>query len=380
MDVIATAMASSLGYDVATACAAARAGLVRRTELPFMILEGDASPGLAVGHPASLLGGSFEGDGRLARLLEGAFRDLMAQRPIDSRANPKLAFYLAIPRSDRERQGLNLIHDDDVRADYIERLGETEPVDEFARAAWIVETAVRLAGFPIKIATSPNALRVAISGHAAVIELYQQAQHDFEAGRIDVAIVAGVDSLVTPGPLNWLSLTHRLKGAEAPAGLFPGEAAALVVLRGTSEAATASSSLARIDHVVRVQSPTRFLEGQTPDGLGQFQVLRTLRAGVGTSAGRTWFVVDQNGEVFRASDWGCSLVRLHGPAGIDSAQTDVWYSAAGFGDVGAASGAVTTCMAVRAFERRYAPSPHALVITSSDGAERAGCAVSSVEH
>ena len=83
----------------------------------------------------------------------------------------------------------------------------------------------------------------------------------------------------------------------------------------------------------------------------------------------TWFVVDQNGEVFRANDWGCSLVRMQGTNGIDSAPTDVWYPAASFGDVGAASGAVATCMAMSAFERGYSPSPHAVVMTNSDGAD-----------
>jgi 3-oxoacyl-[acyl-carrier-protein] synthase-1 len=101
--------------------------------------------------------------------------------------------------------------------------------------------------------------------------------------------------------------------------------------------------------------------------------------GVGASGSRMWFVVDQNGEVFRANDWGFGLVRLQGASGIDTAQTEVWYPAGSFGDVGAASGAVATCIALRAFERRYAPSPHALVIASGDGVDRAGCVISSVE-
>ena len=179
MDLIATAMVSSLGYDVRTACAAARAGLVRRTELPFTILENDSSPGLAVGHPAPLLGGGFEGDGRLIRLLEGAFRDLMAQQPIDSRSYPRLAFYLAIPRSDRERQGLDLIPDLDARARLPGTTAEATTCRRIARAAKILDTAVRLADFPIKVGTSVSTLRVAVSGHAAVIELYQRVAGRF---------------------------------------------------------------------------------------------------------------------------------------------------------------------------------------------------------
>jgi 3-oxoacyl-[acyl-carrier-protein] synthase-1 len=92
----------------------------------------------------------------------------------------------------------------------------------------------------------------------------------------------------------------------------------------------------------------------------------------------TWPIVDQNGEVFRASDWGCSLVRLRAADGLAEEGVNAWYPAASFGDVGAASGAVATCIAVEAHTRRYAPLPHALILTSSDGPSRAGCVVSAV--
>jgi 3-oxoacyl-[acyl-carrier-protein] synthase-1 len=380
MDVIATAMASSLGYDARTACAAARAGLVRRAELPFMLLEDDGSPGVAVGHPAVLLGGGFEGDGRLIRLLEGAFRDLMSQGPIEAYTNSRLALYLAIPPVDREHQGLNLVSDE-ARSDYLEQLGEAKPVDEFARAAKIVESAARLVNLPIKRQISPDTLCVSVSGQAAVVELYQRAQSDLDSGRADMAIVAGVDSLVTRTTLSWLHISNRLKGAESPAGLLPGEAAALIVLRNSRRNSTAvQPGHARIDHVARLGSPTQFLAGQPPDGKAQFEVLKSLRDISGASAERMWIVADQNGEVYRGNDWGFCLVRLQGSVGIDSGHIDVWYPAASFGDVGAASGAVATCMVTHAFERRYAPSHHAILLTSSDGVERSGCVVSAVEN
>ena len=374
-------MVSSLGYDVRTGCAASRAGLARRAELPFTILEGDFSPGLAVGHPVPLLGGGFEGDGRLIRLLQGAFGDLQAQGVRDELSGARIAFYVAIPSSDRERQGLNLIPDDETRADYLEQMGEASPVDEFARARKIVESAMRLAGVVIKTPVFANNLRVAVSGHAAVVDLFQRAQTDFQSGRIDVAIVAAVDSLVTQRTLNWLYLTHRLKGAESPAGLFPGEAAAVLVLRnGAGNESASRPGLARIEHPDVIASPTQFLSGQPPDGHGQFKLLRALKGSLPGVDGPTWVIVDQNGEAFRANDWGCSLVRLQGADGAGSSQADIWYPAASFGDVGAASGAVAACVAASAFERGYAPSAHAVVMVNGDGADRGGCVVSAMEQ
>jgi 3-oxoacyl-[acyl-carrier-protein] synthase-1 len=377
MELIATAMVSSIGYDVHTACAAARAGVRRPAELPFTILESDRSPGLAVGHPATLLGGGFEGDARLIRLLEGAFRDLVGRSQVDLLSARRLAFYLALPPGDRERQGLNLIFDEEARPIYLEQIGEPSPVDEVGRASRILDTAARMADLPGNVRSSLNTVRVSVAGHAAVIELYQHAQRDLESGRVDLAIVGGVDSLIGHTTLAWLQLTGRLKGAESPAGLSPGEAAALVALRsGSSNDHSTNRPRARIDHVARLSSASQFLSGDPADGQSQSQIILALRAGLGGTADTQWPIVDQNGEVFRASDWGCSLVRLRAAGGPADDGAHAWYPAATFGDVGAASGAVATCMAVEAHQRGYAPSPHALILTSSDGPGRAGCIVS----
>jgi 3-oxoacyl-[acyl-carrier-protein] synthase-1 len=376
MDLIATAMVSSLGYDVHTACAAARAGLTRAAELPFTILENDRSPGLATGHPAALLGGGFEGDARLIRLLGGAFRDLRSQTQPDLLSVPRLALYLALPAGDRERHGLNLILDEAARPRYLEQIGESAPVDDLARARNILDNAIRMADLPAQVRASVNAVRVSTVGHAAVIELYQRAQSELESGRIDLAIVGGVDSLLGHATLTWLQLTGRLKGAESPAGLSPGEAAALVALGGERISRRMTTPpRAHIDRVVTLSSQTQFLAGVPADGRSQSEMVRALSDGLEGSSGGHWMIVDQNGEVYRASDWGCSLVRLQGTA-AGHAAAQVSYPAGSFGDTGAASGAVATCMAVEAYERRYAPFPHALVLTSSDGCNRAGCVVS----
>ena len=54
----------------------------------------------------------------------------------------------------------------------------------------------------------------------------------------------------------------------------------------------------------------------------------------------------------------------------------VWLPATGFGNTGAASGAVGLCVAVRGLQRNYAPAPVVAVLSASDGAERAALILS----
>ena len=341
-----------------------------------MVLEDDNSPGLAIGHPVPLLGGGFEGDPRLIRLLEGALRDLDGRIPPGLFSSARTGFYLAIPSAHREHEGVDLIPEED-RDDYIEQLGDPTAVDELARARGILDAALRLADFPLRFASASDLVHVALSGHTAAIELYQRAQADLESGRLGVAIVAAVDSLVTTTTLSWFHATDRLKSAKCPAGLSPGEAAVIVVLAPGGRSRQQGPARPSIDNIVTVPSATRFMVGDLADGAGQFEVLRTLTNG-SSPAGGLWLIVDQNGEVFRATDWGRTLVRYRAIRPIDD--PTIWYPAASFGDTGAAAGALATCMAIRAHERGYAASAHAIVMTNSDGASRAGCVISAAEE
>jgi hypothetical protein len=373
MDIVACGMVSSLGHDVASACAAARAGLARPTELPFVVAEADGSPGLATGHPVPLLGGAFEGDARLIRLLEGAFRDLARQLAPDVLTTGKLGVYLSLPASDRLYTGLDLIPGEDDRMAYLESLPDRPHVDELVRGKKVIATAMRLAD----VTASPVSVAVSTTGNAGVIAMYEVARQELDSRVVDHAVVGGVDSLLAPPTLRWLQTIGRLKSAERPTGLAPGEAAALSLVSSPSQRArTGQSTHGCIRQITRASCPTSFLSGQPARGTGQFQVLYALTQRVGETP---WVIVDQNGEEHRASDWGNALIRLHAKAEASAAPL-LWFPAVAFGDTGGAAGAVATCMAVRAHVRGYAPSPHAIVLTSSDGPDRAGCLVSAREE
>jgi 3-oxoacyl-[acyl-carrier-protein] synthase-1 len=78
-------------------------------------------------------------------------------------------------------------------------------------------------------------------------------------------------------------------------------------------------------------------------------------------------ICDQNGEPYRADEFGFALVRLSErfSGGSDFlAPADCW------GDVGAASGPLFVALAAAAAERGYARGPYYLAWASSESGER----------
>jgi 3-oxoacyl-[acyl-carrier-protein] synthase-1 len=79
-----------------------------------------------------------------------------------------------------------------------------------------------------------------------------------------------------------------------------------------------------------------------------------------------------NGEAYRADEYGFTIVRTSqhfASAGDFLAPADCW------GDVGAATGPLLLALAVIAARKSYAPGPHALLWTSSEGGERSAALI-----
>ncbi|MGC4085931.1 MAG: hypothetical protein QM736_28340 [Vicinamibacterales bacterium] len=372
MDLLATAMVSALGYDVHTACAAARAGLARPSELPFLTLEADRSPGLATGHVARLLTDGFDGDARLVRLMCGALDDLRTQVPPQLLADTRTGFYLSIPAADREWQGLGLMATDERRERHLEQIGTPPSIDEATRGAALLGDALKLARYPEAVRAAARTVRVSAVGHAGTAALCHRAARDLESGTIDMAVIGAVDSLAGHRTLTWLSATGRLKSAESPAGLAPGEAAAFLLFAAAGRLPWAEiPARASLDTVTLRVSDVQLLDGGQADGRAQAEIVRELTGSLGV-ADTDWVVTDQNGELFRAVDWGTGLTRLRGAGVTIRDSASIWYPASSFGDTGAAAGAVATCIASEALLRGYARERHAILLASSDGAARAG--------
>jgi 3-oxoacyl-[acyl-carrier-protein] synthase-1 len=77
---------------------------------------------------------------------------------------------------------------------------------------------------------------------------------------------------------------------------------------------------------------------------------------------------DINGERHRSDDWGFMVLRV---PNVFRDGTSYVAPAGNWGDVGAASGALSCVLAVEALRRNYAKGPLSLVCASSDGGLRA---------
>lgn len=369
--VTATSLVSSLGIDVEAACAAHRAGIARPSVLDtYKVGTLDSATGVTV-HAAPAITHGFEGDARLLRLLEVAFRRLVRWADRDWMQG-RTGVYASVPHVDRLFSGLDLIPDVAVRAKERERW--TQRTEERGgspdAAAWarhLIEKAARLAGLP----QAPVVRGLSMSGHTGVAEALALAHRDLAGGTVDFALVGGVDSWIDGPTLQWLERRGRLKSPTMPVGLPPGEACGWLVLESVTHARTRQAEIAAlIGGTVTDREEQTQLSGQVSVGRALVRILNGVAPAAGWPAGAPpWLVVDQNGETYRAHEWGCALSGL-----VDRfpafQQPTTWFPVASFGDVGAATGVVQACVTIQAFSRGYAPAGTAVLLASGDSGHR----------
>jgi 3-oxoacyl-[acyl-carrier-protein] synthase-1 len=373
--ITALGMVSALGQDSVTACAASRAGICRSGRLDyFRVRSRDADEvENVIGHAALMITKGFEDDTRLLRLLAAALADLRAS--LQNRPAIAPPFYLSAPAPLRSFTGVELIQHEELRQSRLRKMAEPQ-LESMPQAAGqaLLAKAAELAGWPYH----PKLRFVSGSGHTGVAEAVAQALFDLRSGAVSNAVVGGVDSLLDEQTLGWLQATGRLKNAAAPVGVQPGEACALLYIE--PQPVGLGHTLAFVSDVWISWETGTLLSGHPPVGIGLSQALTqaSLRAG-SLATHRTWLITDQNGENYRASEWGATVCRMAArcPAFLDAA---LWYPAVSFGDTGAASGAVSLCLAARSFNRGYAPSPTAFVSSSSDGPLRAAMLISATPN
>jgi 3-oxoacyl-[acyl-carrier-protein] synthase-1 len=363
--VAARGMVSCLGLDASTCCAAARAGIDRAELIPGMPSGTATSPYEPVaGHAVPFLGG-FEGDARLARLLAGALEDLSRQTEgadlVGDRAS--LGAFLSLPEATRPWTGEALIADEARRSALVEERAAIEEAADADRPRRIWAAATRgLTGLPART----RFRAAATSGQTGFAGALQMALEDMEQGQVGAAIVAAADSLLDERTLIWLATSSRLKSATAAAGLRPGEAGAAVLLR--SEVRAQGPRIAGIRAEIEAEP---FLDGGAPAGRGLASAIAKLGPTAGWDRGEPfWLLADQNGEGWRASDWGNAVVRLRAQW-PESRDPDLWLPAVSHGETGAASGAIALCTACAAWERGYAPARFAGLLSAGDGGSRA---------
>lgn len=370
--ITALGMVSSLGREVVTSCAAARAGLTRIRELKCLNVACSAGFGRETlagmptlkGHEVPELGFGCRGLAKILALAGGALADLFQRRPLSRVELARSGVFVNL--ADR--------YAEDVRAAGAEHVDEEDAAEAPPRPSkrWAEETREFLPRLLARCGvTVPHEQQTLYhGGHAGIAAAARDAVQRILNGAIDRCLVGGVESRVEPQFLEIADALDLLKTNENPVGFIPGEAAAFFLLERCESAAPAAlRPQAWLTSAVQaVEKRTQFSE-EPPLGQGLEQAIRAACQGSGSGHGPPAFLLgDLNGLERRAWDWGHALVRLR-PA-VDLGHLPLWLPALSFGETGAATGALAVCLAVRAFERGYAPGGHALVWLASENGAR----------
>lgn len=217
-----------------------------------------------------------------------------------------------------------------------------------------------------------GSLRIHVSsqGHAATLHAMAEVAHKIAQSQADLCLVGGVDSYLDLTTLDWLYENRQLSCENVRTGFFPGEGAGFVALASTgalrelrlASLCTVGGAHAAVETKLIKTDAVNVATALTEAVAGATRGLELPRDAVDS------IYCDINGERYRSEEWGFVALRL--PRVCRDATTYELPSAS-WGDVGAASGALLTALAVESWQRGYARGPRALVFAGSEAGLRA---------
>lgn len=327
----AVGLVSSLG-NLASGCAAARAGVVRLTPLGLGLPNpGQPEASEVRGHVVPQVAGT-EDYGRLVGLLHLALQDAFADgAPTTERTK---VFVVLPPEEARAALALD---EEDLPAD----------PDHFV-AARVSALLGRGSG---------GAIEVVRSLHCGVPSLIVRVAEDITRRAYDRAIVCAADSLVDLGTVIRLAAENRVRHAASPIGFHPGEAAGALVFENASAdrevrpltriAAFAMATAA--GGAAGVESPE---DDATIPGTSLRRALAELERTAPRELADVQFVVDDdNGTPERVHYTWRNLLAGSSPAIRRIAGLPKWSAPGSFGELGAATPCAQIGYAVRAIAR-----------------------------
>jgi 3-oxoacyl-[acyl-carrier-protein] synthase-1 len=352
----AIGMVTALGHDAATSCAAIRAGITRAAPVPdATVLDPDSHTMVPlIGHA---VWGLTEGRATVARWLAMAtyaFNDLrrsgMLPDADDVAFWRRTAVVIVGPDLDEDRFAFAF-------PCYPEMIGET-----------YVAPLMRSLGIPI----DADRVHTVYVGRTGAFTAFAGAETLLARGRVDRLIVLAADSYLDGHSVEWLGESERLKSAEKPSGLMPGEAAVAMLVSGPTTARRSGPPRARIHAAAVAAEDEPYLDGGPKNG--RALALALTEAVTASALGRPLDVdvyTDLNGESWRAYQFGAAFPQVS----ADLLQPRRFMMPAmSTGDVGAASSLAAVAVASHAFERGYARSASAIV-TGMSASGRVGALV-----
>lgn len=205
------------------------------------------------------------------------------------------------------------------------------------------------------------------NGHAAGLMALQKGCQLVASGEADWCLVGGIDSYLSPETLEWMDDNDSLHSSTTTWGFIPGEAAAFCLLASS----TVIDQL-QLPVLCEVAAGSTALEDNKSDtdtvctGDGLTEAIADVARYLGDAKfDNIW--CDQNGERYRAAEFGFTSMRLaehfHNPD-IIHAPARCW------GDVGAASGPLFAAMSATISSRNADPVSRSLLWASSVTGER----------
>lgn len=224
--------------------------------------------------------------------------------------------------------------------------------------------------FPLKL--SP--IEVFPNGHAAGLLALDAACRKIQEGRERVCVIAGVDSYLNFETLEWLDQNRQLATPYHRGAFFPGEGAGAVALAADSMVQRHKwASMGRVRGIGITLERNTIKTDTVCVGEGLTACIRKAVSGFRFPGEAIEGIIgDLNGERYRSEEWGFALLRLpqvfNDPTGYDL-PTSCW------GDVGAASGPLSMCIAVNAAQKGWAKGTRYLIWNSSEGGQRAAASL-----
>ena len=358
-------LVTCVGHDAASACAAQRAGVVRRAPLHDLTAYDEAELEAPVmGAPIRSLTDGFIQTGNWIRTAVACLEDLerTSAAPADDAAFwADTALLWVVPEYSYERF---YWPEPDVP-----RILESS-------CAQVLESVSGLRFHPL-------ADRFVPLGHAGAAAAIQRALQLLAAQQAPRVAILSTDSWLDTLSLGVLGRQGRLHTPERSAGMTPGEGAAAILLESPAEARRRSARPQAFVLAATHRPAPRELAEDDPAGSRSAmapEIARVLAGaarqvlGAGSGGGerapdqrfRGDLVLDLNGEVWRAEVWGHLMVHLGKDVEFDGCRQ--FIPAVSWGDIGAASGLAGACIAARSYARGYAAaSGRTLVLSVSDG-------------
>lgn len=378
-------MVSSLGLDVVSSCAAARAGLSRADQIDyFSLLVPEIDPFTAVpvvAHCVPIFSDGFTGSGRLIRLGSEALLNLLHctnPDPIESRFSSTGLFvnlssgYYFDQAEIKERNS----SEGDENIDKFEK--NSAPFEMELRRKEYSSSLIPSMTYHCSLDIAERNQVVLFGDHSGVVELLDSAVGYLKRKELDQCIVGGIDSLVESDTLEVLHEFSILKSPDNPNGIMPGEAAAFLLLERYDFAIENRSNIyCSVESTSYTQEKLHRLSGEPNYGIGLSGVISGAISGLNDKGKSIGLLIGSlNGDSYFSNEWGGALLRL--PEHFRN--LPLWLPADPFGEIGAATAAVAVCVAIRAFVRDYAGTNKVLIWMSSPSGHKAAACIKKYVH